>query len=339
MIRHKGFIFNLLLLLAVVSCQKTGMEAARVPLSFIANTDDVYLWEEGTLSEETKAASDPLFNSGFSSFKIWATSVGESKVTIMNGYRVNYDAQNGGWTYTSGEGTTGQSIKSWNPGATVHCFHAGSPATAVTAMTENTVSVSMAATTDLSKCALISSPKAVAASDPEFMKTVTIPFTHAYAKVVLKFVMQHEQASATNITGVKITPTAPTKQYPKSAVMTATYNWDGSPSVQYSLGSVTYTSDNTAMVFGNINLDAPGTTLKAMDCVWYVIPDNGAGNKWSVTANVPEGSKSATIPAGKAQWQPGKVYTYEFTVGNFLMLTGYTVDPWVDETINIEIEG
>lgn len=282
--RHKK-ILTILLLAAAVSCQKTGMESG-TPVSF----------SEG----QTKAGLSSIFET----FKVWASAESEGGTSdLMPGYRVNYDAAQG-WSYTSGEGTSGQELQYWNASASKFVFFAGAPQENVEAIDGELLTLNAISTTSLSGTSLFSDLYIVRRTDYAYGNVVSLNFRFAQARINLSF--KYVSGVPVSISEIKLIPPA---SYATEALLNFNYNRN---TEKVSLTDVDPTS-TTGNPISFPELSVPENSDVAIETSqpWYMIPDPATKGEWKLSANINGETKETIFTISKA-WEPGKSYLYRF---------------------------
>ena len=282
--RHKK-ILTILLLAAAVSCQKTGLESGP-PVSF----------SEG----QTKAGLSSIFET----FKVWASAESEGGTSdLMPGYRVNYDAAQG-WTYTSGEGTSGQELQYWNASASKFVFFAGAPQENVEAIDGELLTLNAISTTSLSGTSLFSDLYIVRRTDYAYGNVVSLNFRFAQARINLSF--KYVSGVPVSIREIKLIPPA---SYATEALLKFNYNRN---TEKVSLTGVDPTS-TTGNPISFPELSVPENSDVAIETSqpWYMIPDPATKGEWKLSANINGETKETIFTISKA-WEPGKSYLYRF---------------------------
>ena len=282
--RHKK-ILTILLLAAAVSCQKTGFESG-LPVSF----------SEG----QTKAGLSSIFET----FKVWASAESEGGTSdLMPGYRVNYDAAQG-WTYTSGEGTSGQELQYWNASASKFVFFAGAPQENVEAIDGELLTLNAISTTSLRGTSLFSDLYIVRRTDYAYGNVVSLNFRFAQARINLSF--KYVSGVPVSISEIKLIPPA---SYATEALLKFNYNRN--------TGKVSLTGVDPTSTTGNPisfpELSVPENSDVAIETSqpWYMIPDPATKGEWKLSANINGETKETIFTISKA-WEPGKSYLYRF---------------------------
>ena len=282
--RHKK-ILTILLLAAAVSCQKSGLESG-APVSF----------SEG----QTKAGLSSIFET----FKVWASAESEGGTSdLMPGYRVNYDAAQG-WTYTSGEGTSGQELQYWNASASKFVFFAGAPQENVEAIDGELLTLNAISTTSLSGTSLFSDLYIVRRTDYAYGNVVSLNFRFAQARINLSF--KYVSGVPVSISEIKLIPPA---SYATEALLKFNYNRN---TEKVSLTDVDPTS-TTGNPISFPELSVPENSDVAIETSqpWYMIPDPATKGEWKLSANINGETKETIFTISKA-WEPGKSYLYRF---------------------------
>ena len=282
--RHKK-ILTILLLAAAVSCQKSGLESD-TPVSF----------SEG----QTKAGLSSIFET----FKVWASAESEGGTSdLMPGYRVNYDAAQG-WTYTSGEGTSGQELQYWNASASKFVFFAGAPQENVKAIDGEVLTLNAISTTSLSGTSLFSDLYIVRRTDYAYGNVVSLNFRFAQARINLSF--KYVSGVPVSIREIKLIPPA---SYATEALLKFNYNRN---TEKVSLTGVDPTS-TTGNPISFPELSVPENSDVAIETSqpWYMIPDPATKGEWKLSANINGETKETIFTISKA-WEPGKSYLYRF---------------------------
>ena len=274
-----------MLFAAAVSCQKSGLESG-TPVSF----------SEG----QTKAGLSSIFET----FKVWASAESEGGTSdLMPGYRVNYDAAQG-WTYTSGEGTSGQELQYWNASASKFVFFAGAPQENVKAIDGEVLTLNAISTTILSGTSLFSDLYIVRRTDYAYGNVVSLNFRFAQARINLSF--KYVSGVPVSISEIKLIPPA---SYATEALLKFNYNRN---TEKVSLTGVDPTS-TTGNPISFPELSVPENSDVAIETSqpWYMIPDPATKGEWKLSANINGETKETIFTISKA-WEPGKSYLYRF---------------------------
>lgn len=282
--RHKK-ILTILLLAAAVSCQKTGLESGP-PVSF----------SEG----QTKAGLSSIFET----FKVWASAESEGGTSdLMPGYRVNYDAAQG-WTYTSGEGTSGQELQYWNASASKFVFFAGAPQENVKAIDGELLTLNAISTTSLSGTSLFSDLYIVRRTDYAYGNVVNLNFRYAQARINLSF--KYVSGVPVNIREIKLIPPA---SYATEALLKFNYNRN---TEKVSLTGVDPTSTTDHPIsFPELSVPENSDVAVETSQPWYMIPDPATKGEWKLSVNINGETKETIFTISKA-WEPGRSYLYRF---------------------------
>ena len=282
--RHKK-ILTILLFAASVSCQKSGLESG-TPVSF----------SEG----QTKAGLSSIFDT----FKVWASAESEGGTSdLMPGYRVNYDAAQG-WTYTSGEGTSGQELQYWNASASKFVFFAGAPQENVKAIDGEVLTLNAISTTILSGTSLFSDLYIVRRTDYAYGNVVSLNFRFAQARINLSF--KYVSGVPVSISEIKLIPPA---SYATEALLKFNYNRN---TEKVSLTGVDPTSTTDHPIrFPELSVPENSDVAIETSQPWYMIPDPATKGEWKLSATINGELKETIFTISKA-WEPGRSYLYRF---------------------------
>ena len=240
----------------------------------------------------------------FETFKVWASAESEGGTSdLMPGYRVNYDAAQG-WTYTSGEGTSGQELQYWNASASKFVFFAGAPQENVKAIDGEVLTLNAISTTILSGTSLFSDLYIVRRTDYAYGNVVSLNFRFAQARINLSF--KYVSGVPVSISEIKLIPPA---SYATEALLKFNYNRN---TEKVSLTDVDPTS-TTGNPISFPELSVPENSDVAIETSqpWYMIPDPATKGEWKLSANINGETKETIFTISKA-WEPGKSYLYRF---------------------------
>ena len=274
-----------MLFAAAVSCQKSGLESG-TPVSF----------SEG----QTKAGLSSIFDT----FKVWASAESEGGTSdLMPGYRVNYDAAQG-WTYTSGEGTSGQELQYWNASASKFVFFAGAPQENVKAIDGEVLTLNAISTTILSGTSLFSDLYIVRRTDYAYGNVVSLNFRFAQARINLSF--KYVSGVPVSISEIKLIPPA---SYATEALLKFNYNRN---TEKVSLTGVDPTSTTDHPIrFPELSVPENSDVAIETSQPWYMIPDPASKGEWKLSATINGELKETIFTISKA-WEPGRSYLYRF---------------------------
>lgn len=273
--------------------------------------------------------SQPEVKSGLSSyyndFSVWSSCISGGSVTIMDGYRVNYDLS--GWSYTEGEGTEGQELKFWNGSADQFRFHAGAPVSAVSQISESSLTLNLSATDKLDGVALYSRPYMVRRTDPLYGNTVNLRFRYANARLNLSFTCESDKDLI--ISDITLIPAS---SYATSGTLRIDYDWNLSEAVSGDLEIRLRSSE--PMVFPDVKVPGSSDSSYETSSPWYVLPDAGVTGRWKVRLVIDGIQHQAEFTIDKA-WEPGKSYIYKFqyTDKANLMFIGTDTELFVGENL------
>lgn len=289
-----------------------------------------------TITQE-EAETRAVLEATHKSFKVFANAIYPSGNTVMmDGYRVNHISQTG-WTYTQGDGTSSQTDKYWIPTVQSIRFHAGAPQEKVKTIGIDGLRLSIATTKLLSDVPLYSSALDIASNDSRFGQNVSLSFNYAMCCVVFEFRFKGSQSQSHILKDVAIQPSSSSDRIPKSSDFTITYDWD-TATMQTALENTTYMDSGSKITLGDVTLNADGSTYskpQGTNCL-LMIPCSIA---WKITANLDGQPIQGIISQEKADFRAGYKNRLRFNISDYIHLSELTLEPWVDETLDIEVGG
>ena len=221
----------------------------------------------------------------------------------MPGYRVNYDAAQG-WTYTSGEGTSGQELQYWNASASKFVFFAGAPQENVKAIDGELLTLNAISTTILSGTSLFSDLYIVRRTDYAYGNVVSLNFRFAQARINLSF--KYVSGVPVSISEIKLIPPA---SYATEALLKFNYNRN---TEKVSLTGVDPTSTTDHPIrFPELSVPENSDVAIETSQPWYMIPDPATKGEWKLSATINGELKETIFTISKA-WEPGRSYLYRF---------------------------
>ena len=244
----------------------------------------------------------------------------------MPGYRVNYDAAQG-WSYTSGEGTSGQELQYWNASASKFVFFAGAPQENVKAIDGELLTLNAISTTSLSGTSLFSDLYIVRRTDYAYGNVVSLNFRFAQARINLSF--KYVSGVPVSISEIKLIPPA---SYATEALLNFNYNRN---TEKVSLTGVDPTS-TTGNPISFPELSVPENSDVAIETSqpWYMIPDPATKGEWKLSANINGETKETIFTISKA-WEPGRscLYRFEYSADANLVFLGTETELFVGEDL------
>ena len=244
----------------------------------------------------------------------------------MPGYRVNYDAAQG-WSYTSGEGTSGQELQYWNASASKFVFFAGAPQENVKAIDGELLTLNAISTTSLSGTSLFSDLYIVRRTDYAYGNVVSLNFRFAQARINLSF--KYVSGVPVSISEIKLIPPA---SYATEALLNFNYNRN---TEKVSLTGVDPTS-TTGNPISFPELSVPENSDVAIETSqpWYMIPDPATKGEWKLSANINGETKETIFTISKA-WEPGRscLYRFEYSADANLVFLGSKTELFVGEDL------
>lgn len=282
--KKKYLISIILLLSTVLACRKERPQAV-APLNFA--------------TEQTKAGLSTVFEN----FKVWGSSVWGSSSSVMEGYKVYFDAATG-WTYTEVPGTEGQELQYWNYSAQEFRFHAGAPLERVKRIRESSIEMEILSTQVLSETSLYSAPYVVSRKDPAYGELVNLSFRYANARVNVAFRCVSD--SQVRIEDVKLLPPSALAD---RADMSIGYDWVR-VAADAKLSSVASRA-LPELAFPDMQIAGDAQSFSESSLAWYMVPDPVSKGQWRLSARVDGVDKIIRFTVSKP-WEAGKSYLYRF---------------------------
>lgn len=236
----------------------------------------------------------------YDNFKVYAASEkGGNRTVVMNGYNVVFT--NGEWTYA----TDSQPLMYWSNNADRYLFTAGTPISAVTAISASSMTLHLENNTTGSVMA--SEPLKIDNGSAAFGNTVNLRFGYAHCRVCVAFAKSASEDVA--VTNIKLTPNAEIAS--KGDLV---YNYDWSTSSTTTTTQLTTTAKSAAS-FSFADVTIPSNTKDAVCSAtcYYCVPDAANTTGWSVSLTCDGEPKSASF-VNTETWQSGKNYIYVFAL-------------------------
>lgn len=271
--------------------------------------------EEGVLSGDKVSGDSPILLSAdrvtpftrsyvpqgmHDNFKVYAVSEhGGERTTAIDGYEVKFKGDE--WNYV----TDTQHLIYWNSNADRYLFTAGAPISAVTAISETSMTLRL--TNNNTASAMASEPLSVKQDSPDFGKLVKLRFAYAHSMVRVAFTKT--ATTDVTITDITLTPDAPIAT---EANMTYSYDWSTTPAQATTQLTTTATSASP-LVYDEVTIPSNTTSVTLSETHHYCVPSAANPTGWTVTLTCDGETKSASF-ANDHTWESGKSYTYIFSL-------------------------
>lgn len=234
-------------------------------------------------------------------FKVYAASEKDgTKTVVMNGYEVRY--VNDDWSYVSET----QPLMYWSNDAERYLFTAGAPISAVTAISEASMTLYLENNTNKSVMACL--PQKIESSSDDFGRVVKLRFGYAHCMVCVAF--KKNVTEDVQVSDITITPSA---AITSKANLNYSFIWTGdTPTATTQLSDKKASS--TSLSFDDVTIPAntEGTVLS--ETHYYCVPDADNQKQWTVSLKCNGEEKTGTFE-NSYTWQSGKNYIYVFSLG------------------------
>lgn len=236
----------------------------------------------------------------YDNFKVYAASEKDgTKTVVMNGYEVRY--VNDDWSYVSET----QPLMYWNSNAERYLFTAGAPISAVTAISE--ASMTLYLENNKTESAMAAEPLKIENSSDDYGKTVNLRFGYAHCMVSVAFVRNDTKDIA--VTDIKLTPNA---AITTKADLVYSFNWSDIPAT--STTEVTSKEKSIAsFTFADVAIPSNSENAVVSGTRYYCVPDASNTKDWTVSLKCNGEEKTGTFE-NSYTWQSGKNYIYVFAL-------------------------
>ena len=234
-------------------------------------------------------------------FKVYAASEKDGNRTeVMNGYEVRFFYED--WTYVNDS----QPLMYWSNDADRYLFTAGAPISAVTEISDNSMTLHLENNTTGS--AMAAEPLKIENSSADYGKTVNLRFGYAHCMVSVAFVRNDTKDIA--VTDIKLTPQA---AITSKADLVYSFNWSDTPAT--STTEVSSKEKSTAsLTFADVTIPSNSENAVVSGTRYYCVPDADNQKQWTVSLKCNGEEKTGTFE-NSYTWQSGKNYIYVFSLG------------------------
>lgn len=233
-------------------------------------------------------------------FKVYAASEKDGNRTeVMNGYKVRFGSED--WTYVNDS----QPLMYWSNDADRYLFTAGAPISAVTEISENSMTLSLKNNTTGS--AMAAQPLTVEKSSDDYGKTVNLRFGYAHCRVCVAFTRNATENIA--VTDIQLTPDA---AITTKADLVYSYDWSTTPAT--STTKVTSKEKSIAsFTFADVAIPSNSENAVVSGTRYYCVPDASNTKDWTVSLKCNGEKKTGTFE-NNYTWESGKNYIYVFAL-------------------------